>query len=87
LPEDHAAAAPLGAFVGVSNAIRQAGTLVANVSLSRAARFTSPAVPVLLAALLAGEAVPLSAARMRIIAAMPPRETLNLKPCSMSCTS
>jgi hypothetical protein len=39
-------------------------------------------VPVLLAALLAGEAVPLSAARMRIIAAMPPRETLNLKPCS-----
>jgi len=34
------------------------------------------------AALLAGRAVPLFAARMWIIAAMPPGEALNLKPCS-----
>jgi hypothetical protein len=35
----------------------------------------------LLAALLAGSPVPLRAARVRIIAAVPPGETLDLKPC------
>jgi len=82
LPKDHAPAAPLGALVSMSHAIRRTGTLVANVSLPYAAWFTSCAVSMLPAALLAGRAVPLFAARMWIIAAMPPGEALNLKPCS-----
>src|SRR6185437_4323721 len=77
LPKDHAPAAPLGALVSMSHAIRRTGTLVANVSLPYAAWFTSCAVSMLPAALLAGRAVPLFAARMWIIAAMPPGEALN----------
>src|ERR1700748_1886600 len=79
LPKDHAPAAPLGALVSMSHAIRRTGRLVANVSLPYAAWFTSCAVSMLPAALLAGRAAPLFGARMWIIAAMPPGEALNLK--------
>src|SRR5271165_162375 len=80
-PKDDAPADAPRAFVSVSNAIRRAKTLVTNVALPRAVRFTSRTVPVLLTALLAGSAVPLLAACMRSITTVPPGDALNLKPC------
>jgi hypothetical protein len=81
LPKDDAPTDALRTFVGMSNAIRSTRTLVASVPLPRAVRFTSRKVPVLLAALLAGSPVPLLAARVRIVTAMPPGDALNLEPC------
>src|SRR5262249_5951128 len=80
LPKDDAPANALRALVSASNAIRRAGTLVADVALPRAVRFTGRTVPVLLATLLAGSPVPLFAAHMRSVAAVPPGDALNLKP-------
>lgn len=82
LPKDDAPANALGTFVGMSSAVRRARTPVANVTLPHAARLTGRTVPVLLAALLAGPAVPSFAARNRIVTSVPPGETLNLEPCS-----
>jgi len=81
LPKDDAPINALRALVSVSNAIRRAGTLVADVALPRAVRFTGRTVPVLVAALLAGSPVPFFAADMRSVAAVPPGDVLNLKPC------
>jgi hypothetical protein len=59
LPKDDAPVSPLRALVSVSNATRGARTLITNVALPGAVRFTSRTVPVLLTALLAGSPVPL----------------------------
>jgi hypothetical protein len=80
LPKDDAPVSPLRALVSVSKAIHGARTLITNVALPRAARFTSRTVPVLLTALLAGSPVPPFAAGMRSVTAMPPGDALNLKP-------
>jgi len=81
LPKDDASTNALRAFVGMSNAIRPTRTLVAGVTLPYAAWFASRKVPVLLAALLAGSPVLLLAARVRVVAAMPPGGALDLEPC------
>jgi hypothetical protein len=81
LPKDDAPANASGAFVGMRSTVHRARTLVANMTLPRAARLTGRTVPVLLAALLAGSTVPACAARIWIVTAVPPGETLNLEPC------
>ena len=81
LPKDDASTNALRAFVGMSNAIRPTRTLVAGVTIPRAVWFTSLKVLMLLAALLAGSPVPLLAARVRVVAAVPPGGALDLEPC------
>jgi hypothetical protein len=77
LAKDDTSTQALRAFVGMSNAIRPTRTLVAGVTLPRAVWFTSRKVPVLLAALLAGSPVPLLAARVRVVEAVPPGGALD----------
>src|SRR5262249_39926501 len=81
LPKDDAATDALRASVSMSNAIRRARTLVARVPLPRTAGFTSRTVAMLPTTLLADSPVPLFAARMRIVTAVPPGDTLDLEPC------
>lgn len=80
LPKDEATANSIGALIGVPSAVRWTWALVTDVALSRAARFASRKVPMLLTVWLAGLPVPLLTTCMRISTSMPPLNALNLEP-------
>jgi len=64
----------------MSDAVCRARALVADMALVRAPRFAIGKVPVPLALRLAGSPVPPLTACMRIVASVPPLNTLNLEP-------
>jgi hypothetical protein len=80
LPKDHAPTSSPRALVGMSTAIYRARTLVTDVTVPRAVWFAGRKVTVLLTVLLAWAAVPPVAAGVRIVAAMPPGDALDLEP-------
>ncbi|MFF4194109.1 hypothetical protein [Nonomuraea sp. NPDC001831] len=78
LPEDQAAARPLGALVRVADAVFEAEALVTVVACLDAVRLAARSMAVDLALHVARPAVPLLTAGVRIVAAVPPLLALHL---------
>jgi len=70
LPENDAATDTVRAFRRVAGAVWRAGTLVADVAISRAARFARRKVPVLLALRFTWSPVPPFANAVRVLDAL-----------------